>query len=628
MRILLLLQHWLHSFSMPAPRRATATTATAPEAEYVRRLTLCDQQLLQVRAWHRRLWVYLTAALLAMLAVGWMTLLSVASAVWLTPFVTVVACCFRALTRTARSYRRLEALAKYYEGGLARLQNCWQGKGSGSEEYRPADHLYAADLDIFGPGSLFEFLCTARTGIGRESLAKWLLDQATSDEVAQRQKAIAELSDKVELREDWASLGSTFADHVSPTVLKEWAEAAPRRFSPILRVLAIVLPVSLVVLLVLMRVGMITSYWALALPVAGETLVAITLLKPVGALAANVDLPAFELGAIAPLLGRLNREKFESPLLKSLQTSGGTLSESSRALLKLRALAWLLQLRNSEYLALALAPLLWGTNLAMAVEGWRARHGEHVREWLNSIGQFEALVCLAGFAYEHPEHVFPSVVQSDAPYLQAERIGHPLLPESSCVRCDVQLHETDCRLLMVSGSNMSGKSTLLRTVGVNVALAMAGAPVCAARFRLSPLRIGCSIGVGDSLRDGRSRFQAEVERLKDVIALARCARALVLLDEVLSGTNSQDRLFGAAAVLEQLRQCGALAMVTTHDLALTTIADVAGARNVHFEESYEGGEMKFDYILRDGTLARTNGAHVIAALGLVPESLPRVKLPP
>lgn len=240
--------------------------------------------------------------------------------------------------------------------------------------------------------------------------------------------------------------------------------------------------------------------------------------------------------------------------------------------------------------------------------------------WLESLGQFEALLCFARYYYENPDHTFAVLKPRSGALLEAEAMGHPLLNRTSCIKCDLRLGAQETQLVMVSGSNMSGKSTLLRAVGVNSVLALAGAPVRAARFHISPLQIGCAIVVHDSLLQSKSRFQAEVERLKLIIALSRTNNMLFLLDEVLGGTNSNDRYFGARAVIEQLAGNGAVGLVTTHDLALTEVVKVLDGRaiNVHFEEQYEDGEMRFDYRMRPGVLIRTNGLNVMTALGLLP----------
>jgi DNA mismatch repair ATPase MutS len=286
---------------------------------------------------------------------------------------------------------------------------------------------------------------------------------------------------------------------------------------------------------------------------------------------------------------------------------------------------WLLDLRRSEYFALPFSLFLWGTNLAILIERWRLRNREGLVRWLDSLGQFEALLCLARYYYENPDHTFAVIKPHSSALFQAEALGHPLLDRKTCVRCNLQLDTQRTQLAMISGSNMSGKSTVLRSVGVNSILAFAGAPVRAARLQISPLQIGCSIAVQDSLLQAKSRFQAEVERLKSIIALARTNNSIFLLDELLAGTNSNDRCFGARAVIEELTGSGAVGLVTTHDLALAEVVKALDGRaiNLHFEEHYENGEMRFDYRMRPGVLTRTNGLNVMAALGLLPLSKTR-----
>ncbi len=293
-------------------------------------------------------------------------------------------------------------------------------------------------------------------------------------------------------------------------------------------------------------------------------------------------------------------------------------------------LARLLQLRTpgqlrseDEWFAAFSSPLLWGTNLAILIERWRQRNQKRLQTWLDSIGQFEALLCFARHSNENPDHTFPILRSHPAALLHAESMGHPLLPGKTCVRTDLHLDAGATRLAMVSGSNMSGKSTLLRSAGINSILAMAGAPVRADRLEISVFQVGCSISVHDSLLQAKSRFQAEVERLKWIFTFARAGPTLFLLDEILGGTNSRDRFFGVKAVIGQLLETGAIGVVTTHDLALTEVAEALDGRaiNVHFEEHYQNGEMCFDYRMRPGVLTRTNGLNVMAALGLLPDSV-------
>ncbi|HEY8503270.1 MAG TPA: hypothetical protein VIL46_01725, partial [Gemmataceae bacterium] len=281
-----------------------------------------------------------------------------------------------------------------------------------------------------------------------------------------------------------------------------------------------------------------------------------------------------------------------------------------------RRIDWLNARRNQLFAPFALLAF-WPAQMAFALEAWRARSGAAIGRWLAALGEFEALCALGGYCFENPGDPFPEVVPGAARF-EAEGLGHPLLPAESCVRNDVCLGE-GARLLVVSGSNMSGKSTLLRAVGANAVLALAGAPVRAASLRLSPLAPGATLRVQDSLLEGRSRFFAEITRVRAILDRARSPiPVLFLLDELFHGTNSHDRLVGAEAVLRRLLEAGALGLVTTHDLALTATAERLGpeARNVHFVEQITDGELAFDYRMRPGVVPHGNGLALMRSIGL------------
>jgi len=272
--------------------------------------------------------------------------------------------------------------------------------------------------------------------------------------------------------------------------------------------------------------------------------------------------------------------------------------------------------RNELFGALA-ARVLWGTQLAFAIERWRTMYGPALARWLAAVGEIEALCALAGYAYEHPEDPFPEIVEA-GPCFEAEGLGHPLIGAQRCVRNDVRLG-ADCRVFVVSGSNMSGKSTLLRSVGTAAVLAQAGAPVRARRLRLSPLHVGASIRIVDSLQAGTSHFYAEITRLRQLMDLTgRQPPLLFLLDEILHGTNSHDRGIGAEAVIRGFVARGAIGLVTTHDLALARVAEQLAPRaaNVHFEDHLENGQMTFDYRMRPGVVQKSNAVALMRAVGL------------
>ncbi len=322
---------------------------------------------------------------------------------------------------------------------------------------------------------------------------------------------------------------------------------------------------------------------------------------------------------LSALLTRIERESFGAAALRSLQHQLTSQAQpASRLMARLRLITDLSGHRKNLLVQLFFElPLLYSVNVALAAEAWRARHGAAVRAWLSATGRFEALSSLAMYTYEHPDDPFPTFV-AGAAIFEARELGHPLLPAATCVRNDVDIR-APVRVLLVSGSNMSGKSTLLRTVGVNIVLAMAGAPVRAAALALTPLQVGASICVNDSLNQGHSRFYAEITRLRQLYEIsARGTALLFLLDELLQGTNSKDRRVGAEGVLREFIEQGAIGLISTHDLALTDIAgNHPGAlRNVHFEDFFDEGRISFDFKLRDGIVTKSNGIELMRSIGL------------
>jgi DNA mismatch repair ATPase MutS len=260
---------------------------------------------------------------------------------------------------------------------------------------------------------------------------------------------------------------------------------------------------------------------------------------------------------------------------------------------------------------------LWTTGFAMAVDRWRRTNGPMLASGIRLAGEYEAILALGTYAYENPADSFPTVV-SERALLEAEGLGHPLLPPEVCVRNDVCLGK-GVQLLVVSGSNMSGKSTFLRCAGLNVVLAQAGAPVRATRMSLSPLVVGATLRVLDSVQTGRSRFYAEIMRIRQIVELAEDRTpVLFLLDEILHGTNSLDRRIGAEAIVRSLVDAGAVGLITTHDLTLTEIADTLGSRamNVHFEDRLDGGKIVFDYQLQPGVVQKSNALALMRSIGL------------
>lgn len=519
--------------------------------------------------------------------------------------------------RVIRARQRAERTMRFYEAGLARLEGRWSGGGSAGERHFAAHHPYAADVDLFGYGSLFELLCTARTLGGEDTLAHWLLNPAPTGEVRARQAAVAELRPRLDLREEMALLGEDVRARLDPRALVEWG-AAPAVFAR--RGLRSV-SFTLVLLTVAAAVGWIAGVagpMPLAALVVTEVALAAWLRPRVRRVIGAAQHPDRDLALLAEMLSRLELETFATPWLEqrraALDVDG---DPPSRCIARLHRLIHLLDARKNQFFAPLSGVLLWDTQLALAIDAWRIKHGASFARWLTVIAEIEALSALASHAYEHPADPFPEIVEGTCRF-EAVGLGHPLLPETRCVRNEVSLGDAP-RVLVVSGSNMSGKSTLLRSVGINAVLAFAGAPVRAGSLRLSPLSLGASIRTLDSLQEGTSRFYTEITRLRQLMAIAEDAPPLLfLLDEILHGTNSHDRGIGAEAIVRGFLQRGAIGLVTTHDLALARVADALAPQtaNVHFEDYMENGAMHFDYRLRPGVVTHSNALALMRSVGL------------
>ncbi|HXS26514.1 MAG TPA: hypothetical protein VN730_02480 [Steroidobacteraceae bacterium] len=514
-------------------------------------------------------------------------------------------------------YVRAGRAVAFYRAGLARIENRWAGSGRQGERFNDAHHVYAADLDLFGEGSLFESMCAARTSIGEETLARWLLAPTRCEEIRVRHEGVADLRGRLALREELAMLDEPPAG-ARPQGLLSWAESANLLERPWLKTVALVLPALLIASALLW--ALMGIWYAFAALLLVEAAVHYGLEARLDAVLDPAESAFDELRAFAGLLALVERVPFESPAMRALVeslSSGGR--SASRAMGGLATLAQLAESRENQFVHWFLAvPFLFSLQVALAAERWRRAHGAIVRTWVEAAGRFEALSSIAQYAFEHPEDPFPELTQAGGARFRATGIGHPLIPTGQCVHNDVELAERT-RVLLVSGSNMSGKSTLLRAVGLNAVLAMAGAPVRAQALQMTALQVGASIRVNDSLREGSSRFYAEIARLRQLNELAEGTPPLLfLLDEMLQGTNSKDRRIGAEAILRSFIERGAIGLASTHDLALTEIRGLTDSalRNVHFEDHMVEGRMKFDFKLRDGVVEKSNGLELMRAMGL------------
>ncbi|MGH9801592.1 MAG: MutS-related protein, partial [Blastocatellia bacterium] len=485
-------------------------------------------------------------------------------------------------------------------------------------------HLYAEDLDLFGRGSLFELLSTARTQAGEAKLAAWLKAPAEIAEIRARQAAVEELRSRLDLREELTLLGAEVRAGVHTEEVEAWGKAGQVFTTAQLRSLTVFTAITGLLSVATVVIWLV---FGTRMPMLAALIFELLFYARYGGavkqIISAVERPSRDLNLLAEILALLESEPVTSPKLVALRARLNTAGlPPSKQIAALNRLLEILNWTKNQFFAPIAFLLMLPAQVAVAVERWRQTTGSHIGDWLDAVAEIEALNSLASFAYERPENPFPEISipenKDNEACFDGEALGHPLIAAARCVRNDVRL-DSRRQLLIVSGSNMSGKSTLMRTVGINVVLALAGAPVCARRLRVSPLNIGASIHILDSLQTGASRFYAEITRLKQIVELTNEKLPLLfLLDEILSGTNSHDRRIGAEAVVRSLVKREAIGLVTTHDLALTQIAENLGelAANVHFEDRLENGQMIFDYRMQPGVVQRSNALELMRAVGL------------
>jgi hypothetical protein len=549
-------------------------------------------------------------------------------------FSVALLCGFLALVlvhrRRREEGRRHALLLQLARDGLHRLERRWNELPKWSEAPPAAfgsDHPYASDLDLFGRASLCALCGPVTTASGRSTLATWLLHPASPDELLARQGAAQELASRLDDRLALAALaGRLDPPTASDTdALVRWAEEPPWLLPRSwVRAAMWVLPTAFIGLALLQLTRGGGAFWLLPL-----VLQLVVQRRFVGTVAADFDSAegaARSLEAYARQIRLVRGWSVESPrlasLLGTLAQSGASSDERLRKLAKVVEFA---ESRRNAFFRLGALLLLLDLHVHRALERWKAESGPKLRAWLEALGQVEALAAFGSLAHDHPEWCFPT--PSHEPQLSARALAHPLLPPATAVPNDVRVGPPGT-FLLVTGSNMSGKSTLLRALGMNVVLASAGGPVCAAELRLPAVALHTSIRVQDSLEEGISLFMAELLTLSRIVAAARSAAAtetpvLYLLDEVLQGTNSGDRRVAARTVLRHLLEAGAIGAVTTHDLSLAAAPDLeARAVPVHFSETAvagtDGPGLSFDYLLKPGLATTRNALTLLEMVGLGP----------
>lgn len=589
----------------------------SPSEEYKQRLQAREQRVAQFDRRHIRIGNTRLLIVIATLILAWFSVGRNAFSPW-----WLLACLgfFIALAayhaKVLRDKTCAERAVDFYRRALARIEDRWPGTGQRGERIDVSASLYATDLDLFGHGSLFELLSQARTRMGEDTLADWLLRPASVETIRERQAAVTELRPRLDLREEVAVLGEDVKAAVHAEALLRWAESPNQLTRTSFRWLALLLCLLAVGAAIFWgTTGFKSPFFALVII---EGIIVLAHRRRVNEILHGTERALEDLQLLSSLLSRLEKEEFTSPRLQALQNALSSHHlEGSKAIAKLATIVEYIYSLDNPIVRVLDIPLLYSVQIAYAAAAWRSSHGKAVRLWLDGVGEMEALLSIAAYSYEHPVDPFPELLDG-APCFDVEDLGHPLIPAATCVRNSVSICG-ETRALLISGSNMSGKSTLMRAVGLNTVLAMAGAPVRAQRLRLTPLQVAASILINDSLQEGSSRFYAEITRLRHICDLAeKELPVLFLLDELLQGTNSKDRLIGAEGVVKELLQSGAIGLITTHDLALTNIgaSEDHRLRNVHLQDEIENGRMKFDFKLRDGVVTKSNGVELMRLIGL------------
>ncbi|MFN0102249.1 MAG: MutS-related protein [Bryobacteraceae bacterium] len=560
---------------------------------------------------------YLRLALGALLVYSaWLALSSPEDVPWL--FLLQLALFSATTILHAKVIRRMELAQRavqHYQRGLARLQGDFSKAASHGERFADPHHPFSGDLDLFGKGGLFERLCHARTREGESILAGWLLRMDGPPAAPRRLAAAAELAGQLELRERLAVLGTDLKTALRPEALRAWAVDDSHVFP---RATGWLYTANFVSVLC---VAAALYFWILSPLAVGALFSAAVMWGHRGRVLETLHSTSqagMDLRVLEGALRLLEDAKFDSELLGEIQQrirrEGAPASERIARLAHLAE--WIDSLDNQAFKVLNYL-FLFSMHFTRAADRWRRESGAMVDTWLTAAGEFEALSSLAAWHFENPDTVAPEWA-AGGPAFIGTALRHPLIEREKAIVNDATL-DSEHRLLLVSGSNMSGKSTFLRTIGLNAVLAHAGAGVPAGTLLLSALGLGASIRTVDSLQEGASRFYAELQRLKAIVDLSREERKLLfLLDELLSGTNSHDRKIGAEGIVETLLRNGSIGLVTTHDLALAAIADKpeSQAANVHFEDQIIDGRIRFDYRMKPGVVTTSNALALMRAVGL------------
>lgn len=510
-------------------------------------------------------------------------------------------------------------LVKINEDELKALANNYYHFADGSE-FIPKEHFYANDLDIFGHASLYQYINRTSSDMGSRSLADWLLSPSNTETILQRQAAVKELSGKNEWRQQLQALGAAKKIQTATQIrLQKWFEEEYRFINnKSWLVLRYMLP-AIILTVVALNITDVVNNYVRNYFLLTTALLAFYISKKTTPLHQQVSKMTDELEVLTDSIHLIEQTTFKSAFLQNLQSRFS--QQNGKASAKLKQLKNILERLDMRFNIVVFIPLdillQWDLQQVIALEKWKQQNQKNVMEWFSALGSFEAVNSLSILSFNHPEWCFP-VFKEDYFFMEGKSIGHPLIQKDKRVNNPLKINNTG-ELMLVTGSNMAGKSTYLRGIGINATLAMAGAPVCADYFCLSPVQIISSMRITDNLEESTSTFYAELKKLKIVIdKVNNNEKVFILLDEILRGTNSLDRHTGSVALVKQLIKHNAVGIIATHDVDLAKMKEsyIDNILNYHFDVQVNNDELYFDYKLKEGICTSLNASILMKKIGI------------
>ena len=598
------------------------TDCLKPEAAYTERLHGTENDLKVVNKkilYVSLLRVLLFVAAFVIVILMWQYPAAVimgAAACAVIPFLVLIKVHNRLFSRKQWLEVRADLLRKELKG----LEHDYSGF-DGGREFIDAGHLYSFDIDLFGGKSLFQAMNRTCTGVGKQTLAHWLQNHLRDkQQIEERQACVRDLCGRMDFREEFSITGHISGSSKNDVAeVVEWAAAdATLAHSAVFKMLVWGVPVVNILLLAGGLSGLISMSW-FGLALGLFVILSFGVVKRATMYQEEYGKKLKVLSVYARLIARMQREDWQAAgirqLLARLEING---KYPDKALQELTRELDRLDLRNNQLLYVVLeGTMFFQLRQLMRIEQWRLRYGRYLEGWLQAVGEMDALCSLAAFAYNHPRYVYPQI--TDRPFcFVAREMGHPLMRETQCVKNDACIPARPY-FLIVTGANMAGKSTYLRTIGVNYLLACVGAPVCCEELRIYTAQLITSLRTSDSLSDNESYFFAELKRLKRIIDLLEQGEELfIILDEILKGTNSADKQKGSFNLIKQFVKLKANGIIATHDLLLGELEHhfPDEIRNYCFEADIADNELTFSYRIREGIAQNMNACFLMKKMGI------------